>query len=187
MNARRTNAVADIDSSAGPIARRGPAPMDPLLREAIAAFVLDEARLLDDRRYEEWAALFAEDGAYWVPAKPDQPDPLEHVSLFYDDKPNILARITRLRHPQIHVQTPASRVCHVLSEVRVEQADEAANAFAASASFVMLEYRPDWGQRLFGGRVYYRLRRARGSFEIVLKRVDLVNCDGTFPALAVPF
>jgi benzoate/toluate 1,2-dioxygenase beta subunit len=187
MSPRQTSAMAEVAPLANPGARRSAAPTAPELREAITTFVLDEARLLDDRRYEDWAALFADDGVYWVPAKPDQPDPLEHVSLFYDDKPNIVARITRLRHPQIHVQTPASRVCHVLSEVRVEEADEAANAFAASASFIMLEYRPDWGQRLFGGRVHYRLRRRRDSFEMVLKRVDLVNCDGTFPALAVPF
>ena len=32
-----------------------------------ADFVAHEARLLDERRHDEWLALFADDGRYWVP------------------------------------------------------------------------------------------------------------------------
>lgn len=28
-------------------------------------FVLQEARLLDEKRWDEWLELFAEDGVYW--------------------------------------------------------------------------------------------------------------------------
>ena len=42
--------------------------------------------MLDERRFEEWRDLFADDGYYWVPARPDQPNPLDEVSIFYDDK-----------------------------------------------------------------------------------------------------
>ena len=34
------------------------------------AFLIAEARLLDAGRFDEWLALFAEDGFYWVPAAP---------------------------------------------------------------------------------------------------------------------
>ena len=30
-------------------------------------FVLAEARALDEARYDDWLALFADDGHYWVP------------------------------------------------------------------------------------------------------------------------
>jgi 3-phenylpropionate/cinnamic acid dioxygenase small subunit len=30
-------------------------------------FVYKEAALLDEEQYQEWLALFAEDGRYWVP------------------------------------------------------------------------------------------------------------------------
>ena len=33
----------------------------------LAQFVRHEARLIDEARWEEWYALFAEDGIYWVP------------------------------------------------------------------------------------------------------------------------
>jgi len=36
------------------------------------------------------------------------------------------------------------------------------------------------------GRQRHRLRREGESFRIVQKRVDLINCDAAFEALAVP-
>ena len=41
-------------------------------------------------------------------------------------------------------------------------------------------------QRVFAGRQQHRLRRDGGSFRIVQKRVDLINCDSAFDAMAVP-
>ena len=41
-------------------------------------------------------------------------------------------------------------------------------------------------QRLFAGRQRHRLRRHGDTFRIVEKRVDLINCDGAFEAMAVP-
>ena len=39
-------------------------------------FVVREARLLNEARYEEWLALFVNEGHYWVPLTGDQqPDP----------------------------------------------------------------------------------------------------------------
>jgi 3-phenylpropionate/cinnamic acid dioxygenase small subunit len=62
-------------------------------------FVIREARLLDEKRFDEWYELFAEDGHYWVPASPNQPDPLNHNSLAYEDKLLLKLRIERLKQP----------------------------------------------------------------------------------------
>ena len=56
------------------------------MRVEIEEFLYREARLLDERRFEEWMNLFAEDGYYWVPAAPDQKDPYDGVSIFFDDR-----------------------------------------------------------------------------------------------------
>ena len=50
----------------------GLSPADPV------AFVVHEARLIDEQRFSEWLDLFAEDGRYWMPLRdgPDRP----HVS-----------------------------------------------------------------------------------------------------------
>ena len=46
-------------------------------------------------------------------------------------------------------------------------------------------YRID-AQRVFAGRQRHRLRRHGETLRIVQKRVDLINCDGAFEAMAVP-
>lgn len=153
----------------------------------VERFIVREVRLLDERRFEDWMALFDDDGYYWAPAALDQKDPHDHVSLFFDDKKIMATRIERLRHPRIHIQTPPSRTVHLVGNVEIEEVDAERGECLAGCAFIMLEYRPGHDQRTFGGRYQYRLRRRGELFAIAWKRANLINCDGTFPALAVPF
>ena len=66
-----------------------------------------------------------------------------------------------------------------------DPADEAAGEFLVGSTVIMVEYRDD-AQRVFAGRQRHRLRRDGATFRIVQKRVDLINCDGAFEAMAVP-
>ena len=83
----------------------------------VEAFLFREVRLLDERRFEEWRELFADDGIYWAPSRPEQTDRDHEVSLFNDDVPMIEARIRRLRHPRIHAEMPHTRTVHALSNI----------------------------------------------------------------------
>jgi 3-phenylpropionate/cinnamic acid dioxygenase small subunit len=148
-------------------------------------FLVDEARLLDQRRFRDWMALFTDDGTYWVPAVPDQQSPLDQASLFYDDRELMKTRIERLEHPRIHVQTPPSRTVHLIGSVVIEQTDGGNGEFLIGSTVIMVEYRDD-AQRIFAGRQRHRLRRHGDTFRIVQKRVDLINCDAAFEAMAVP-
>jgi 3-phenylpropionate/cinnamic acid dioxygenase small subunit len=154
-------------------------------RARLEEFVLHEARLLDERRFREWMGLFADDGTYWVPAVPDQKNPFDEASLFYDDCDLMKTRIDRLEHPRIHVQTPPSRTAHLIGNTLVEAVDEAKGEYVVGSTVIMVEYR-DEQQRVFAGRQHHRLRREGPSFRIVQKRVDLINCDSAFEAMAVP-
>ena len=154
-------------------------------RASLEDFLIHEAALLDERRFRDWMALFAEDGTYWVPAVPNQQSPFDQASLFYDDRELMKTRVERLEHPRIHVQTPPSRTAHLVGNVMVEEADETKGEYLVGSTFIMVEYRDDQ-QRVFAGRQQHRLRRDGGSFRIVQKRVDLINCDGAFEAMAVP-
>lgn len=157
----------------------------PSLAE-IEAFIQHEVWLLDERRFEEWMELFAEEGFYWVPTEPGQKDPLNTASLFYDDRKAMKARFIRLKHPRIHVQSPPSRTRHLVSGVRLDTAPVPGECLAWS-SFIMLEYRPGYEQRLYGGQFQHRLRRVDGRLSIVMKRAELINCDASFNAMAIPF
>jgi len=152
---------------------------------AFKEFLIHEAALLDARRFRDWMALFAEDGTYWVPAAPNQESPFDQASLFYDDRELMKTRVERLEHPRIHVQTPPSRTAHLVGNVIVEQADEAKGEYVIGSTVIMVEYRDDT-QRIFAGRQHHRLRRDGDGFRIVQKRVDLINCDAAFEAMAVP-
>jgi 3-phenylpropionate/cinnamic acid dioxygenase small subunit len=154
-------------------------------RAAFEDFLIREACLLDARRFRDWMELFADDGTYWVPAVPGQASPFDQASLFYDDRELMKTRIERLEHPRIHVQTPPSRTAHVVGNLMIEEADAANGEYVVGSTVIMVEYRDD-AQRLFAGRQRHRLRRHGDSFRIVQKRVDLINCDGAFEAMAVP-
>ena len=156
--------------------------------DAAAALIAEEARLLDDRDYPAWLALFTEDCRYWVPVSRRQTSPADGVAHFHDDKQLLMARTHRLLNPRAFGAEPAPRTCHVVSGVRIEQADAA--GIVASSAQIMLEYRNRDGfeadQRSFGGRVTHRLRRTPDGLRIAEKRIDLINAEGPFAAMAAP-
>ena len=153
-------------------------------RAPFEQFLIHEATLLDERRFRDWMELFTDDGTYWVPAAPNQESPFDQASLFYDDRELMKTRVERLEHPRIHVQTPPSRTAHLVGNAVVAPGDQA-NEFIVGSTVIMVEYR-DEQQRVFAGRQRHRLRREAGGFRIVQKRVDLINCDSAFEAMAVP-
>lgn len=158
-----------------------------LLRE-VEEFLFHELALLDDRRFEDWVELFTEDGYYWAPASLDQENPMESVSLFYDDVGMLKTRFARLRHPRVHSQIPPSRTSHMISNVVAEAPDENPDALNVSARFQMLEYRPAHEQRSFGGRYEYALvRSGQAGFRIASKKATILNCDAVHLPIAVPF
>jgi len=153
---------------------------------AVAAFLYREARLLDERRFEEWRDLFTEDGIYWVPARPEQPDALHEVSIFHDDRAMMAARIRRLRHPRVHAEIPPSRAAR--SVANIEVAPPAGDGHVnAQSVLLMTEFRAG-RETTYHGRVSWRLAAAPGGdFRIRLKRVDLVNAEAMHIGMTVPF
>ena len=167
------------------VARAPTARASAIERSVFEAFLFAEARLLDERRFRDWMALFADDGTYWVPAVADQDSPFNQASLFFDDRELMTTRVDRLEHPRIHIQTPPSRTAHLIGNVILDEADDARGEYAVSSTVIMVEYRDDH-QRVFAGRQIHRLRRAADGFRILQKRVNVVNCDSAFEAMAVP-
>ena len=143
------------------------------------AFVLREARLLDERRFAEWLALFDEDGVYWVPSDPAQETPQAGLSIFHEPRPLLALRIERLLTGEPHVQSPRSRTVHHVSSVETD-------GLKVRSALVMAEWR-DGESRWFAARVLHQLRRSAEGLRIVLKRVDLIDSEAPHRALAVPF
>ena len=154
--------------------------MNHLTDAALATFVYDEARLLDEHRLDDWLALFADDGHYWMPLVREQTDARQHASLLYEDKLLLKVRIERLRGVRTFSQQPPSRSHHLLQVPTVEARDDAAGLYITRTAFHFTETRRD-EQTLYAGWVRHTLTRGEdGTLRIRLKRVDLVNCDAAF-------
>jgi len=143
-------------------------------------FVYAEIRMLDEQRFEDWLALFSEDGYYWMPLAHNQTDPRLQGSLMYEDKLLLQVRIERLSGQRTFSQEPRSRCHHLLARPEVEtnhpwhQPEQ--GQYVVRAAFHYVETRLD-EQTLFAGWATYQLKAGDGNLRIKQKRVDLVNCD----------
>jgi benzoate/toluate 1,2-dioxygenase beta subunit len=166
-------------------ARTGRIPAQQLLDvHRCEQFLLHEARLLDDGKFDDWLALFTPDAWYWVPSEPAQADPVETVSLIYDDRRLLETRVRRLASPRMYSQEPRSRTSRIIGNVTIEAIDR--TSCTVRCKFMMIEYRREQ-QRIFGGTALHRLVQASGRIMIAWKRVDLVNCDAPMDGITIPF
>ncbi len=150
--------------------------------EDLIRLVYREARLIDEKRFDEWYDLFTDDAYYWVPLAPDQPDGINHTSLAWEDKLLLKLRVERLKNPRSYSQHPVSRCIHVLQHPEIESSDAATSRWITRTQFIYLESRGD-EQQTYGGHVLHTFIVRDGSLRIQLKRVNLINCDAALPSI----
>ena len=158
--------------------------IDAALERELADLVVHEAALLDAGRHDEWLALFADDGRYWVPLLgAAQADPVAHQSLAYEDKLLLALRIERLKNPRAHSLHPPSRCQHVLQRPVVEPAEAGGDStHRLRTPFVYVEARGEHELTL-AGTCRHLLARIDGAWKIREKRVDLLQPGRALPAL----
>jgi 3-phenylpropionate/cinnamic acid dioxygenase small subunit len=149
-------------------------PPDPALRTAAEAVLFVEARLLDERRYQEWVDLFADDGVYWVPIHPEVGDPRQQVSLACDDRRRLQDRIARLDTGWAHSQLPASRTVRAVTNVEAWRGDD--DSMEIRSNLVVHEFRRGRHQT-FAGRQEHAIVEVDGVPRITRKVVHLIDAD----------
>jgi len=88
--------------------------------------IAHEARLLDERRHDEWLALFTPDCRYWVPLQgAAQQEGASYNALADEDHLLLELRVERLKNPRAH-HTSAQRCQHVLQASAVTHEDASA-------------------------------------------------------------
>ncbi|HZS70096.1 MAG TPA: aromatic-ring-hydroxylating dioxygenase subunit beta [Burkholderiales bacterium] len=97
---------------------------DVATRDECRRLLEREARLLDEARFEEWLALYAEQCIVWVPAAERPGDPRREVTMFFDDRQRLQDRIFRLRTGKAWSQVPPSRTVRMVSNVEVFRAGQ---------------------------------------------------------------
>ena len=90
----------------------------------ICAFLYREARLLDDREFDEWLDCYSEEVEYWMPAWTDDDalttDPHSQISLiYYGNRKGLEDRVYRLKTERSSASTPEARTSHFIANVEV--------------------------------------------------------------------
>lgn len=91
---------------------------------AISAFLHREARLLDDRQWEEWLACYSPDVEYWMPSWTDDDelvsDPQTQISLiYYPNRKGLEDRVYRLKTERSSASMPEPRTAHMLANLEI--------------------------------------------------------------------
>ena len=100
--------------------------MTDFTNSQIIDFIYAEARMLDEGRYDEWLALWLEDGHYWMPLDYQQDDPHLTTSLMYEDMFMLKLRVRRLNGARTYSQKPKSRCSHVIQRPFIDLLDNTA-------------------------------------------------------------
>jgi 3-phenylpropionate/cinnamic acid dioxygenase small subunit len=145
-------------------------------------FVYAEARLIDEKRLEEWYELFADDACYWVPLTRGQKSGRTENSLFFDDKLLLKLRIARLKNPHAYSQAQPSWCQHILQAPAIEDRGSSTGVAVLRTAFLYVESQRDH-QELYAGVAWHHLKRIGERLMIGLKKVELLNCDAALPSM----
>jgi 3-phenylpropionate/cinnamic acid dioxygenase small subunit len=121
-----------------------------------------------------------------VPVTPDQPDPKNHISLMYETDLLRAVRIKRYSHPNVFSLQPMPRSSHIVTNVLIDGKDEAANEYDVFSKFIVAFYRNDV-QDFYTGTYKHRLRIENNLCKIVMKKVELINCDAALENIMLYF
>lgn len=119
----------DVQAAAAALLEDRPLTPIATLRLDAEAFLVHEARLLEDRRYEEWLELFDAGIRYWAPVRitrEDTPDILDDHGLchFDDDLQTLGIRIGSLRSKKAWAEIPPSRTRRLITNVQIADVGE---------------------------------------------------------------
>ncbi|WP_019937624.1 aromatic-ring-hydroxylating dioxygenase subunit beta [Bordetella sp. FB-8] len=148
----------------------------------LTRLIYQEARLIDQGRFDEWYALYAEDGLYWMPLAPGQHSGLDEPALMYEDKMLLRLRLDRMKDPRAHSLHPAVRCLHVLQAPEVTGRDAAAAHYTLSTPFIYVETQGDT-QHILAATAEHELIGTPQGLRIKTKKVLLLNCDAALPAI----
>jgi 3-phenylpropionate/cinnamic acid dioxygenase small subunit len=151
-----------------------------LLVRRVEEFLYLEARLLDERRFEEWLDLLAEDVRYWMPmtrnVRFDEADRAEtrerqDVNWFDEGKDTLRLRVQQIRTGVHWSEEPMSRTCHYVSNVQLDAV--APETVSICSRFLIYRNRGDTEVDLFAGKRQDLLLSAGDGFRLRHRKIVL--------------
>ncbi|WP_340538835.1 aromatic-ring-hydroxylating dioxygenase subunit beta [Nocardioides sp. GXZ039] len=154
---------------------------------AAQSFLAQEARLIDDGRFNDWLELFAGDGLYWVPVVAGGGDPRREVSHAFDDHRRLTDRVYWLRTGLAYSQIPASRTRRLLTNIETIRDTEGRRL--VRSNFVVHEFRAGVTKTYAGwyGHVLVPDAAAADGWRIRLKMANLLDSEQYHENLTLVF
>jgi len=161
-------------------------PQYYLLKQEIEEFLYYEADLLDGRRFKDWLMLFSDDVVYFMPIRRNvesgQHDQRENtrlgqgISWFEEDKWTLTKRVEQILTGLHVAEEPLSRICHMVSNVRL--LDIRPHAFApsevtAKSRFLVYQNRIEYETYIFVGKRTDVLRKTNDGWKIAKREIVL--------------
>jgi 3-phenylpropionate/cinnamic acid dioxygenase small subunit len=166
----------------------------------VEQFLYREARLLDERRFDDWFALLADDIHYWMPTRfnrmrekneedwaiEKELSTKDELAFFDDNKLTLLVRVTRAKLPQVWSEDPPSRTRRFITNIEVHATDNPYE-LCVHSNFLLRRTRMDTERHEFTGQRNDRLRRVQDSFQIAARRIVLDDTILPSPNLSLFF
>ena len=156
-----------------------------LLVQEVADFLYREAELLDERRYEEWLALLADDIRYWMPMRRNVKFGEEEreftrshtdINWFDEGKETLSRRVKQIRTGIHWAEEPQSRISHLVSNVQLVEATPSAadpQEVTVKCRFLIYRNRVETETDILVGKREDLLRRAGDDWHIVRRKIIL--------------
>ena len=156
-----------------------------LLQHAVEKFLHREAEMLDERRYEEWLSLLADDVRYWMPMRRNVKfGELEReftregldVNWFDEGKETLTRRVNQILTGVHWAEEPLSRICHMISNVQILDATPSVAApseVTVKCRFLIYRNRVETETDILVGKREDTLRRVNGAFQIRRRKIVL--------------
>lgn len=125
--------------------------------ESIQSFLYQEARALDERRWDDWLAFYSPDVEYHMPAWDDDgeltSDPQKEVSLiYYPSRAGLEDRVFRIETERAASAIPDTRTGHALNNIEVLKQDD--TSLEVRFNWTTQAYRYNIVDTYFGYSVY---------------------------------
>jgi 3-phenylpropionate/cinnamic acid dioxygenase small subunit len=156
-----------------------------LLKQQIEEFLYHEAELLDERRFEDWLALLADDVRYWMPMRRNVKfGELEReftregqdINWFDEGKETLTRRVQQILTGVHWAEEPLSRLCHIVSNIQLLHVTPSVLEPAevtVKCRFLIYRNRVETETDLLVGKREDVLCRADGQWKICQRKIVL--------------
>ena len=156
-----------------------------LLKEEIQDFLYEEAEALDERNFEDWLDMLADDIRYWMPMRRNvKANELgreftregQHINWFDEGKETLERRVMQIRTGVHWAEEPLSRICHFVTNVQLLNATPSASdptEVSVKCRFLIYRNRVQTETDFLIGKREDTLRKVNGSWKVAERKIIL--------------